>query len=240
MEIIKKVEDRYLKKNLRSSSIVTNEFKLVFGAIALSIGIREPLELRDFDNIFTFLKRNYGGLNLQEIAEAFDYYSAQRLDFKDSHFNSFDQVFVGKVLKSYQNQKQKERLKPKLIGGQEQRIESTFNEKKLHFEWLLNNVYLDESKRNGRKGEFPEVTICNWKDCYDYMISEEMIKEKKGILLTKQLEKVKNLVTLEDTNPRKSFSSAVIGRINSGSKPMSYYRFEVMTWFRENKEQLTF
>lgn len=229
-----------MKKNLRNNSIVTNEFKLVFGAIALNIGIRDPLELRDFDNIFTFLKRNYGGLNLQEIAEAFDYYSAQRLDFKDSHFNSFDQVFVGKVLKSYQNQKQKERLKPKLIGGQEQRVESTFNEKKSHFEWLLNEIFLDVSKRNGKAGEFPKTLICNWKDCFDYMISEGMLKEKEGQELIKRLEEVKNLSILEDKSKTKSLSASIKIKINGGGKPMSYYRFEVMDWFKANKEQLTF
>ena len=52
---------------------------------------------------------------------------------------------------------------------------------------------------------FLKQLICNWKDCFDYMISEGMLKEKEGQELIKRLEEVKNLSILEDKKQNKVF-----------------------------------
>lgn len=186
------------------------------------------------------MSKYFGGLSLTSIVEAFDLYSSQQLEFKGGHFNSFDRVFIGRVLKSYEKYKSAQYVKPKLVGGIEQRIESTFQEKKSHFEWLLNSIFLEDSKRYGKTGEFPKTIICNWKDCYDYMKIEGMLKEKEGQELKKRLEEVKNLAILEDKSKTKSLSGLIKIKINAGSKPMVFYKYEVLEWFKQNKEQLTF
>lgn len=229
-----------MQKQFRKYTIASKDFKTTLQAIAYNIGIREELDLHDLDSIFRYLSKYFGGLSLTSIVEAFDLYSCQQLEFKGGHFNSFDRVFIGRVLKSYEKYKSAQYVKPKLVGGVVQRHESTFQEKKIHFEWLLNSVFLEDSKRTGKAGEFPRTLICNWKDCFDYMISEGMLKEKEGQELIKRLEEVKNLSILEDKSKTKSLSASIKIKINGGGKPMSYYRFEVMDWFKANKEQLTF
>lgn len=242
---IAKLEEKGLSKRIKDSAIVTPDFKVVFQTIAYDIGIREALDLNDLDAIFNYVQKFFGLMSLENMRDAFDMYSAQELDFRDSHFNQFDKVFVGKVLKSYNEKKKKEAVKPKLHQPIP-RVESGWNEKKSHFEWLLNDVFLDDTehkkgkKRNGKRGEFPQTIICNWKDVYDHMVSESMIKEKQGFELAKRLEDVKNQVILEDKSKTKSLSGSVKIKIEAGSKPMAYYKYEVIDWFKENKGQLTF
>lgn len=199
----------------------------------------ENIEKSSLDTIITYIKNNYKGLSLKEFKEAFDLAVAGKLDFNYHSSKNFNTLYVSNVLQSYKRYQQSENRKNKLHKPEE-RVKSTFEEKKSHFEWLLNDIYLDDSKRNKKRGEFPDILICNWKDVYDYMLSEGMIIEKQGIALTKRLEEVKNLVMLEDKSKTKSLISSVKIKINGGNKPMSYYRFEVMDWFKANKEQLTF
>jgi len=73
-------------------------------SVCFDIGIREPLQSEDVDSIFNFINRNFGLLNLIQIKEAFELFSADRLTFADpkfGHYNSFDNTFIGKVLSSY-------------------------------------------------------------------------------------------------------------------------------------------
>lgn len=224
-------------RRLKDSAIVNQSFKDVFQKISYDIGIKEPLDLNDLDNIYTYIKRFNGLLSLKDVVDAFDMYSAQELEFKDSHFGSFNKVFVGKVLKSYAKKKEGEAVKPKLHQPIP-RVDSGFNEKKAHYEWLLNDIYLNE-KHEGI-GKFPYVLLCNWKDVFEYMVSEQMIIEKSGVAFKKRMEEVKLFAQIEDKNPKKNISAASIVRINSGSKPMIYYRFEVTEYFKENREQIMF
>jgi len=219
-----------MQKRLLNAIIVTSDFKTVFDNIILNIGINETLELSDFDRIFSFLQRNYGLLTLLEIAEAFDLYAAQKLEFKEHHFNSFDNVFIGKVLKSYGGWKSGETQKPK-IRKPEEKYDWQMWEKEKHFNWLKDDVFLDESKRNGRRGEFPKITVASWKDVYEWMLHQRMTIEPMGSDLEERIKRCNARARSEksDSNP---FSN--IGQKSDGKKSTAYYRYQVMDYFIEN------
>jgi hypothetical protein len=78
-----------------------NLFSEVFNSIAFQLGIRDSLSDPELEIIFNFLKRHFKLFSLNDLREAFSYYSAQKLQFKDSHYQSLDNVFIGRVLTSY-------------------------------------------------------------------------------------------------------------------------------------------
>jgi len=80
-----------------------NLFSEVWNSIAFKLGIREQLSKPELIIIFEFLQNHFNLFSLNDLREAFDYYSAQKLTFKDSHFQSLDNVFIGKVLTSYKD-----------------------------------------------------------------------------------------------------------------------------------------
>lgn len=233
---VQKVEGKNLSSPLRTKSIVTNDFKIILQTVAFDIGIRQALTLEDLDSIFNFLKKNFGATTLQDITDAFDLYSAQKLDFKDGHFNSFDKVFVGKVLKSYNDKKDKDRVKPKQFEPQK-KIVWGWNEKKDHFNWLLNEVFLTDTE-NSDFGEFPNIVIASFKDIFDYMETEGMIVKMEGQQLKTRLKQIETMVNSGIKNNNKKVSYDALINTNKGDLPPSYYRYEVMDYFIKNRIEL--
>ena len=114
-----------------------NLFSEVFNSIAFKLGIREALVNAELKIIFDFLKNHFNLFSLNDLREAFDYYSAQKLTFKDSHYQSIDNVFIGKVLTSYKEFISNElRRNPKQIEAKETKA-LTFDEVKFEAEQSL-------------------------------------------------------------------------------------------------------
>src|SRR5690554_2189211 len=89
----------------------SNRFGEVWNKIAFSLGIRKALTEPELCIILEFMQEFYKTLTLNDVSKAFGLYSAGYLDFNDSHFQSLDNVFIGKVLKSYKEWKRKENAK---------------------------------------------------------------------------------------------------------------------------------
>lgn len=180
--------------------------------------------------------RYFGGLTLINLNEAFDLYSSQQLDFKGAHFNSFDKVFLGKVLNSYQNHKNKERSKPKQFSSNQKHIWS-YEEKKSHFNYLLNDLFLKESKGTGRQGEFPNFFMAAFKEVHEYMRAEGYIKTLEGDALKKRLQEIRAKEMISSQNVKRSKIISA-DDIENGRLTSIYYRYEVLEWFEKNKDKL--
>lgn len=229
MEIIHQQEGKNSLVRFKDKIIVTPDFTEIVNNISYGIGIREPLDAVDIDNVFSYLVRNFKLLSLKDVAEAFDLYSAQRLEFKESHFNSFDRVFIGKVLTSYEAHKKAERklFEHRYQKPTETRKSWSMHEKKQHFEWLK-GIYLEESERNGKAESFPEVLIASFKEIYEYMIHENLIKEKSGIELSKSI----RLYSMSEKTRSKSPFEGVVKQDSKGKIPPYFFRNEVLNFFK--------
>lgn len=229
MEIIYQQEGKNSLVRFKDKIIVTPDFTEIVNNISYGIGIREPLDAVDIDNVFSYLVRNFKLLSLKDVAEAFDLYSAQRLEFKESHFNSFDRVFIGKVLTSYEAHKKAERklFEHRYQKPTETRKSWSMHEKKQHFEWLK-GIYLEESERNGKAESFPEVLIASFKEIYEYMIHENLIKEKSGIELSKSI----RLYSMSEKTRSKSPFEGVVKQDSKGKIPPYFFRNEVLNFFK--------
>lgn len=229
MEIIYQQEGKNSLVRFKDKIIVTPDFTEIVNNISYGIGIREPLDAVDIDNVFSYLVRNFKLLSLKDVAEAFDLYSAQRLEFKESHFNSFDRVFIGKVLTSYEAHKKAERklFEHRYQKPTETRKSWSMHEKKQHFEWLK-GIYLEESERNGKAESFPEVLIASFKEIYEYMIHENLIKEKSGIDLSKSI----RLYSMSEKTRSKSPFEGVVKQDSKGKIPPYFFRNEVLNFFK--------
>lgn len=229
MEIIHQQEGKNSLVRFKDKIIVTPDFTEIVNNISYGIGIREPLDAVDIDNVFSYLVRNFKLLSLKDVAEAFDLYSAQRLEFKESHFNSFDRVFIGKVLTSYEAHKKAERklFEHRYQKPTETRKSWSMHEKKQHFEWLK-GIYLEESERNGKAESFPEVLIASFKEIYEYMIHENLIKEKSGIDLSKSI----RLYSMSEKTRSKSPFEGVVKQDSKGKIPPYFFRNEVLNFFK--------
>jgi len=143
-------------------------FSEVWNSVAFTLGIRKHLVDAELNIIYKFLVDYYKTVTLNDIREAFGLYSAQRLDYKTSHFQSLDNVFIGAVLSSYQRYKAQQNL----IKPLEQNVAKalpkpkiTKEENALHwFEWIEAEV---------KKGKIP--LIADWSAIYWHM-------EKTGLI----------------------------------------------------------
>ena len=237
---IEKAEDRDLLIRIKDKAIVTPKFKEVLQTICYNIGIRDALDLNDQDSIFNFIGRNYGLLSLNDLIEAFELFSADKLKFADprfGHYGSFDLTFIGKVLKAYTVYKTEKEVKPKVFEltnpnpvGSEERERA--------FYWVKFN-FLDDSVRNGSKGSFPEIIICSWKDAYLHMIEKGMLTSLTDIQLQSRLKEAERKAEIEASNPRKRLSNSIGSQSNGiDEKTMLFYKYEVCEWFYKNKNEL--
>jgi len=218
-------------------AIASKEFKTLLNAICYNIGVKDPLDDQDLDKVFLFLSRHFANLTLQDINDGFELYAAQELEFKTSHFNSFDNVFISKVLKSYEQFKRAKHIKPKILTIDQPQEDPTEEEKK-SFEWVKFN-FLDSSPRNGRAKTFPDIMVSNWKEAYLYMIKNHLLIELTGLKLTARIKQAEAIMKSESTNKRKSFANSISSAAQSkDKKPMLYFKLEVTDWFKKNKESL--
>jgi hypothetical protein len=142
-----------------------NLFSEVWNSIAFQLGIRESLVPEELKIIFDFMQKHFKLFSLNDLREAFSYYSAQKLNFKDSHFQSLDNVFIGKVLSSYKEFIANElRRKPKQIENSKIK-ELTFEEIKFEAE---------ESFKDFKENK--NLDNYNWIFIYNYYKSEGKIK----------------------------------------------------------------
>ena len=163
-----------------------NYFAEVWNKIAFAIGIRSSLSEQELQIIAEFLRDEFKNLTLKDISRAFNLYAAQKLEFKNSHFQSLDNVFIGNVLESYKEFKRKANLKPKGYIPVEKQIENKLDpkhEQEKAFKFI-EKVYLET-------GKFPN--IANWSEAFIYA-------EEKGIinLSIEEKEKIKQLIILQD------------------------------------------
>lgn len=233
---IQKAEDKNLLNRIKVDAvrfkdkvIVDQLFTELIHTICYELGIRQALDSHDVDSLFNYLQRNFKLIRLQDIEEAFNLYSGQKLEFKDSHFNSFDRIFVGKVLTSYEAHKKAERklFEHRYQKPTETRKSWSMHEKKQHFEWLK-GIYLEESERNGKAESFPEVLIASFKEIYEYMIHENLIKEKSGIELSKSI----RLYSMSEKTRSKSPFEGVVKQDSKGKIPPYFFRNEVLNFFK--------
>lgn len=101
---------RYGAVYVEGTKTLTDEWKqltdVVF-ACAFCIGIKDPPSKSALLIYAQFIQSQFKDLNPLEVKEAFDMYAAEALDFKSPHFHSFDNVFIGRVLKSYMRDRNK-------------------------------------------------------------------------------------------------------------------------------------
>jgi hypothetical protein len=171
---LQKAEEKNLSIRIRDKSIVFDEFKTTMQTVCFDIGIRQALDSHDIDSAFNFINRNFGLLNLTQIKEAFDLFSADKLKFPDpkfGHYNSFDNTFIGKVLSSYNvyisdyNFRNKHKiLKPIETVLIEKPNQTKEEEAKEWFDFVKNE---SENKR--------EILIADWSLLYWYMEKEGLI-----------------------------------------------------------------
>lgn len=161
-----------------------NLFSQTWNKATFSIGIREPLESDELQVIYEFVHEEYKSLSLKDIDKAFRLYASQKLDFKDSHYQSFDNVFIGKVLISYQEWLRKDNLKPKVYIEPSHQIGNKLDpiaEREKAFKFI-DKVWSD-------KKSFP--IIANWSDAFLYaeesnlisLSNDEKIKIKEEVEL---------------------------------------------------------
>ena len=234
---LQKAESKDLLIRLKDKIIVYPEFKQSLQSICYNIGIREAIDATDMDSIFLYLSKYYGLLNVKQINEAFDLYSAQELEFKDSHYNSFDKTFIGKVLKSYQEYNKKEAVKPKLLTANNPNPTGS-EERERAFYWVKFN-FLDERKLNGFAREFKDGVFCSWKDAYLYMVEKGMLTELTGDKLQARLKEVDAISRAEETNEKKRKANAMRSEmLKTFNKTMLFYKFEVMDYFILNSQRI--
>jgi len=184
-----------------------NLFSEVFNSIAFQLGIREFLVPEELKIIFDFLNKHFGGFSLNDLRESFSYYSAQKLNFKDSHFQSLDNVFIGRVLTSYKEFISNElRNKPKRINSEPIKA-LTFNE--IKFE-------ADQSLKDFREGK--DLSKYSFIFIYNYYKEKGLIKFE-GSQAKEFQEKVKreilNEVDLQKKEGKKGTATLLLLQIKT-------------------------
>lgn len=169
-----------------------NLFSEVWNSVAFTIGIKKPLIEQELKIIYDFLTEHFRSLSLEDVREAFSLYSAQKLDHKNSHYQSLDNSFIGCVLSSYKRYKS---------------LEYVINQNKLETKEPLQLVYStkigeDSYKFIGQvfKDTGEEPMIANWKHAFYFMWDKEMfdVREYQQFIYS-----VKNEITNEVKTLRK-------------------------------------
>ena len=143
--------------------------KLLFGC-SYTIGVSNPPEPEMLQSICRILKNQHPDVNASEVMEAFDMYAGQKLDFKTSHYNSFDALFVSNVVTSYKRYRATELSKIKRV---------TFDESKSRVEKAELLAYY-ERELFQKFNEFKKTKQLNW----DLMKSNALYKqlEEMGVI----------------------------------------------------------
>lgn len=188
--------------------------------------------------IINTIRRSFPRTTLSEFREAFEIGITGELDVNLQTYQSFNSLYVSNVLQSYSRYKMKQKSKPKVFEIEAPK-QSTEYEKKRAFDIIKDEIFLKEDDRNGKRGEFPDLTLASWKDAYNYMIENGMLKELTGEALKEKIKAAVIQFRSEETNPKKRIANALNKKaINCDEKTMFFYRLEVMEWFNNNVNQL--
>lgn len=114
------------------------EIVLKFLEISKRLGINNPPENWALADLARFTIENFKDFSFSEILKACDYWSAQKLEFKDGHFQNLSPQFMGQLLTSYRSYRNKALFKfHKEMEAAEEQKEPTEEEKKaIHTEYL--------------------------------------------------------------------------------------------------------
>jgi hypothetical protein len=92
-----------------SNDLTSGEWKpllVILSRFGYSTGLKSIPDNRELELILNFVKREFPDFTKEECDEAFSLYLAQKLEFKDSHYNSFSSLFIGNILNSYRTYRQ--------------------------------------------------------------------------------------------------------------------------------------
>tara|TARA_R110000796_G_scaffold137559_3_gene253676 strand:+ start:2751 stop:3386 length:636 start_codon:yes stop_codon:yes gene_type:complete len=168
---------------------------------AVQVGINGSMDDLTMNLLVDFVKKYYGNLEISQYSEAFEFYAAQKLDFKEKPYNNFSTAFVGLILNSYKEWLRKANLKPKAYIPPSHQIGNDLDpivemEKAFKF---IQRVY-KESK------EFP--IIANWSDAFLYAQANGLIN--LSLEQKKQIEK-EVIEEIEKKQMNKRLESGVKG-----------------------------
>ena len=171
---------------------------------AVQVGINGSMDDLTINLLLDFVKKYYSNLQINQYAEAFELYAAQKLDFKEKPYNNFSTIFVGLILNSYKEYLRKANLKPKAYIPPSQQIENKVNvaeemEKAYNF---IEKVYKE-------KGEFP--IIANWSDAFIYAEVKGLIKLSVN---DKQNLKIQVLSIIKSRQLQKRLDTGIKGNSN--------------------------
>jgi len=197
------------------------------------------IDNNSLDIIINSLVRSHKDITIDKFKEAFELGANGKLDIDLNTYQNFNTLYVSNVLNAFRRYKISETKRSKFNLPEPKQINQwSYADKKKHFEWLRDSIFLDESKSNGSKGTFPTVLIASFKDVYDYMLSEGMVNELTGNELADKIAEAIRIDKSEQKNPKKSFNSIVKVSKDNDIKPGCYYRLVVFEYFKSNKLNL--
>lgn len=164
---------------------------------SFTAGIREPLEAAEVHFVLNFLKNQFKDFSFTEVQEAFDLYSAGKLEFFESHFQSFTNDFISKVLISYKKYRNKAlALYHRELEKMQEEKEPTQEEKdQIEQEFLQECLFKPYQKalENGSSLRFENKTGASLFVKYlkngFYSVSDEQ-KSRFGIMAKQELQKL--------------------------------------------------
>lgn len=210
-----------------------NVFSETWNGVAFNIGLRNKLSEFELKEIFNFVSTYFQKLNLSDIREAFGLYSANKLSFMVNgkrqttvgHFQSFDNVFIGAILKSYTDYSNYENQIKSMETVDIKKEIATSENSKESFDMI-------EGCYKGGK----EPWIANWNFAFKYMESEKIIEysnEEKEMFMENVLEDLKeDRLTLKHKRKDTSDISRII---NTKSKLADECRKRLVKKYFESK-----
>jgi hypothetical protein len=183
------------------------------------------------------IKTNFKDITNEELFKAFELSMLGRLDYKIESNKKLSPLFCANVLQSYKRYRRFNPIQRKELPNSEKKHISTYNEKKSHYEWLVKDVFIAEG-HDSMVGEFPQITICNFKDVFEYLETEEKIFKLQCQALKDRLKQIESLVNSDIKNPLKKVSYQNLIQTEKGDLPATYYRYEVIKWFNDNRNEL--
>lgn len=186
--------------------------------------------------ITEYIIDNLENFTIYDIAMAVKIGLAGKLDINLSHYQNFSSLYISNLMQSYDRYKIQENKKEKfkLLDPPEAK-DWPMSEKQSHFEWLRDEVFLDNSGRNGKKGTFPKIVVASFKDIYDYMLHKGMLIELAGNKLKDRIDEAIRSEKSESSNP---IGSMINKSRNESKIPPCFYRHEILRWFDINREKL--
>lgn len=148
------------------------KFSETINLICFSVGIKSALSKPECEIIFDFCINHFRTLSIEEMKEAFSLWSAKKLEFKDSHFQSMDNNCVGNVLNSYIKYKSV-KLKESLKVTEAKTLDADPEETRKSF--IENCIVQTITKIKEKK----QVSEYSYVAVYDFLTENEYLKPTK-------------------------------------------------------------